>query len=93
MIDIVIWTTLLLQHAQEALLSYVNGLIPAPPAQMVGACGQLRSYATQSSWVTALVPTWAISIAGGALVACIVASLAIRIARIVASFATLGGGS
>lgn len=71
----------------------VDGIeVPAPPAWLTEASalvGQLMDYAGQlGHWVP-----WPVAVAVALfVVGCLVAALVIQIVRIIASFATLGGG-
>ena len=81
--------------AQTNLDTTVSGLIPSPPAAVVEAapCATLSGFINDASWIGRYVPLPILAIAVGVLVLAVVAAVAIRIARIVISLGTFGGGA
>ena len=72
--------------------SEVSSMMPDPPPELAGACGAIAGAADWLSPAAGFVPWAAMAVALGFLLTGLVVGIGIMTARIVASFATLGGG-
>lgn len=82
-----------LQAVMRAAMSAADAAVPAVPPEVSGLCAQLQSAASMVSPVTQFVPWAALAVGVGLWVLGLVAAVTIKLIRIGASFATLGGGS
>ena len=88
------WILARLASVAAAIFGALDALIPAVPSSVSGLCGQIRGAVTP---VMAVVSPWLpwsyVGTAAAIFLLGITAGLAIRLVRIVASFATFGGGA
>lgn len=78
-----------------ALVSFVTGLLPTMPVPgwVDGASGHLTTILGYGAGLGAWIPWQIAGIVFGSLMIALGISFGIKVARIVASFLTLGGGS
>lgn len=81
------------QDVSADLWGRVDELVPAVPDAVTGMCGELSEIGQWVGAASAFLPWGQLGAAIGIVVAGVLAGLAIKVVRIAASFAALGGGA
>lgn len=81
-----------LRSIAQGFWALLQTLIPAPPPALADACAAIAAAGAWLSPVLGFAPWQALAGALGIVLACALAGLGIVLARIVASFASAGGG-